>query len=209
MKENINIVELFITCDIITPIKNNNQLILVSDANQKTYIPLFTSQEQYEKWNISYPTIPVRLPQIITMIQTNLDIDGIVINPFDQNIIFEKEDIQNVLNQNIPFTKNEAVRIQDAKQCKDLIKHIQKQCKKDDNIIQAYLVLMTREINDESSYLVVLDALNYNEQLCQTIAQSALNYLKDTDKLDFISIDTDFGQQIALQSIPIYTKPMN
>ena len=209
MKENVNITDIFMTCDIITPLKNNNQLILVSNPLQKTYIPLFTSQEQYELWNLNHETIPMTLPQIVQILQTNQDIDGIVINPFDQNMLFEKEEILQTFQKDIPFTKNEAVRIQEVTNNPALIQHLQDIFENDDNIIQAYLIQMTREINNETSYLILLDAVEFSQDVCQQIAHQTFDYISEDDKIDFISIETDFAQKAIQQIQPIYTKIMN
>ena len=209
MKEKLDIIQLFIHTDLIVALKADNRLVLVSNPKGNTYIPLFTSQEQYDKWQINQPTQEIHLPQIQRILQTNRDIDGIVINPFDQNLLYEREEIEKATSQPIPFNKNEKVRIGQPKDGQELIECIQTYCQNDANIIEAYVVYMIREINEEASYLVVLQAVDYNEKLCETIASQAVHYLKDTDKLDFISANTDFGQDVIKKSQPIYSKVMN
>ena len=206
MNKKPTIVEIFLHTDVFTPIKANQRLGLISNREGKTYIPLFTSQEQYDKWNIHEKTMQLPLPQFDTILQTENQIDGIVLNPFDQNIIYTKEEIHKALQEDIPFTQNEAIIIQEIQKDLPLLSFLLKTFEQNEKVQEAYVVKMIREINEEESYLVILDAKAYSEALCQEIASQTLSYLKSGEKLDFLSTNSDLGHQIAQSQIPVYIK---
>ena len=206
MNKKPTIVEIFLHTDVFTPIKANQRLVLISNREGKTYIPLFTSMEQYAKGNIDEKTIQLPLPQFETILQADDQIDGIVLNPFDQNILYTKEEIHNALQEDIPFTQNEAVIIQEIQETTPLLPFLFKTFEQNGNLQEAYVVKMIREINEEESYLVILDAKAYSEELCQKIASQALSYLNPDDKLDFLSASSDLGRQIVQSQKPLYMK---
>lgn len=77
----------------ITIDKNNTLLFnIITDEEGYKYIPVFTSSEEYEKMpNIDEASIyHLEFNHIIDIFSIESDINGIAINPVDQNIVIEK-----------------------------------------------------------------------------------------------------------------------
>ena len=85
--------------------KDNTILFnIIVDSDDKKYIPVFTSQEEYEKLpGIDEASIyHLEFHHIIDLFSVENDLFGIAINPVDQNIIVEKEvifDIKEMLEE--------------------------------------------------------------------------------------------------------------
>ena len=206
-----DLVDLFLKTDTISPInKKSMSLVLVSDPQGNSYIPVFTSVEQYRKWNIDKETLQITLPGYQQLLENNPDIQGIVINPFDHGFIYETNEVLQAVKSKIDFAQNESVRIGIPDPYpSELTEYLSSIFAKDDIVQEAYLVRMQREINNEESYLLVLDALEYDESLCQSIAALALPFLEKGEKLDFIMASSEFGSKVIQNHEPFYKRSYN
>ena len=205
------LVDLFLKTDTISPInKESMSLVLVSDPQGNSYIPVFTSQAQYEKWNINKETLQITLPGYVQLLESNPDIQGLVINPFDQALIYQTKEVMQAMHSKIDFNQNESVRIGIPEPYpSELVDYLANLFAKDDIVQEAYLLRMQREINNEESYLLILDAIDYDEVLCQSIASLALPFLQKGEKLDFVMASSEFGSKVIQNHTPFYKRSYN
>ncbi|OJE40652.1 hypothetical protein BAQ49_12775 [Bacillus proteolyticus] len=184
-------------------------LINITDVNGVNYLPAFTDWSELRKWNQD--------DNIQTLIFTFKDyekiiledtrgLNGFVLNPFGQNIIFGREQIQSVNNSVIKVEKNESVMLGIPKNYPiEMVEALKDYLPKLSSVKKVYLMLMVRGEVDQSYLLVVDSNGNYNE-IFEEMAEIATKYLNLEEKLDFVPLNTGLGRSAVEDQKPFYSK---
>lgn len=74
--------------------------VYIRDVNGKKFTPIFTSFEELKKWNDKHEQMVVMPYEeaISTLLNAGFELDGITINPFNQNIVLSDEKIEYIKN---------------------------------------------------------------------------------------------------------------
>ena len=187
---------------------------LLSSADGKKYLPVFTDWNELRKWP-QYADQQVR-----TMILSFDDIAasaagkfGAAVNPFSDDFRISMEnmarmkqmkDIRTKGAASIKVQKGTTVRLgEPADYPVEMVEAIRKYASGIRSINAIWLRLMVRD--DEASYLLVVDSPEAGEKLWKGIADAAMPYRKEKLNIDFIPLDDSFGKQAA-KGEPIYRR---
>ncbi|MCP1125732.1 hypothetical protein CN326_04075 [Bacillus sp. AFS018417] len=184
-------------------------LINITDVNGIDYLPAFTDWEELRKWNQDddIQTLIFTFKDYEKIIlEDNRDLKGFVLNPFGQNIIFGKEQIQSVNNSVIKVQKNESVMLGIPKDYPlEMVEALKNHLPKLPSVKKVYLMLMIRGEVDKS-YLLVVDSNGEYNKIFGEMAEIATKYLKLEEKLDFVPFAEEFGRNAVKDQQPFYSK---
>ncbi|SMC29646.1 SseB protein N-terminal domain-containing protein [Clostridium acidisoli DSM 12555] len=177
----------------------------ISSKNGMNYLMAFTDWTELSKWK-SQPNQQTLILSYndyqAIILKDDSTYEGFVINPYGENIVLEKNLIQNITQRFEKIKKGESVMIGLPKEypfdmVQQMIIHF-------DNIKvvkAAYLLWMAR--GDESSYLLVLDIVGIPHNVFPQIADVCKPYLKGK-LLDMIPMNTAFGKNAIENQQPFY-----
>lgn len=185
-------------------------LINIKDEQGNIYLPIFTDWNQIDKWNINeIKAMAFTLAEYVKFLNSNRDIYGIVINPFDHNVVFKSEEIIAYVKKSQNFIANESVKIGIPKKYPHkMVDFLKSYLKEKPLINKAYLLLMVREINNEESFLLVIDSEQDNTNYYDDISRQALPFLNKRQKLDFVSSKSEFGKSAIQEQVAFYIKEL-
>ena len=187
---------------------------MLSSADGKTYLPVFTDWKELRKWP-QYADQHVR-----TMILSFDDIaavaagkSGAAVNPFSddfritpENIARMKQmkDITNKGAAEVKMDKGTTVHIgEPADYPTEMVEAIREYAKTNRSIEAVWLKLMVQ--NNEQSYLLVVDSTGDRKAVWKGIADAAMPHRRNGLFIDFVSLDDSFGKQAATGE-PIYRR---
>lgn len=173
------------------------KFINFNDDQGNIYLPVFTDWDELKKWNKSedVKTVIRSFNDYETMIfgDTSL-LSGFVLNPFGNNIIFDKTLIKQARESVDNIKEKESVMIGiPEKYPHNLIEELKSFLPKINSVKSAYLLLMIRGEKDKS-YLIVVDTDGNLNDIFGNIAQVAKKYLGKDELLDFIPLSQPFGK---------------
>lgn len=133
-------------------------------------------------------------------------LNGFVLNPFGQNILFDKDLIQRVKDSVVKVNRNESVMLGIPEKYPTQMINALKQFLPDiTSVKRAYLLLMVRG-EDEKSLLLIVDTDGDYNTVFEKIADIAVGYLESDEKLDFIPFAEEFGRNAVEGHTPFYQK---
>jgi len=183
-------------------------LIAIKNKKNHSYLPVFTDWKQVEKWkakDVNFVFFDWR--DYINFLEKNEKILGIVMNPFDQNVIFSVEEIKKNADVLESFRQGESVKVGIPEKYPEKMVNILKNfLVTQKNVNAVYLLLMIRDMNKDSSYLLVIDAEEENEAQYDLIAEKGFPHLNCGERLDFVSINSEFGKSVVKSYEPFYIK---
>ncbi len=182
-------------------------LISISDNSGKNYLLAFTDWKELEKWNKFKRQQALILPyedyQGI-ILENSVSYEGVVINPYSDNVVLNKEMIKNLGSQNIKVEKGESVMIGLPKDYPTKMVEMLKSYFKEAKVVnEAYLLWMAR--GKDLSYLLVLDSEIPPQKLYPKVGELCQPYLKDKS-LDMVPLRSDFGKNAIKNQQPFYKK---
>lgn len=157
---------------------------LLQNTDGENFFGVFTDIAEFQKWNKEprINTIVVVFPQIAQLVmQKDHDVQGFVINPMTQNIIFNREIITNILDamkkvneqkeaQTVKLMFGKADKVPEA-----VIEAIKKKLKKTPEVKEAYFCMMRQ--GDRDHYMFALD-IDADNETCRDIGNSVCNAAK-------------------------------
>ena len=187
---------------------------MLSSADGKIYLPVFTDWKELRKWPL-YADQHVR-----TMILSFDDIVGIsagksgaAVNPFSddfrispENIARMKQmkDIRNNGAADIKVEKGTAIQLGvPADYPTEMVEAIREYAKGNSSIEAVWLKLMVQ--NNQQSYLLVVDSTGDRKTVWKGIADAAMPHRRNGLFIDFVPLDDSFGKQAATGE-PIYRR---
>ncbi|MFV0394645.1 MAG: enhanced serine sensitivity protein SseB [Coprobacillaceae bacterium] len=199
----------------ILPKGTKMQISLITNTENQQYYPIFTDWDEIRKWKAedNLQTWIVDFDDFVSLVLNNDDVEGIVINPYTENIVLNTEmlfylkqqkelQIRGVSKQVI--NKEEKVLLGEPKLYpKEMVEAVKKHMKTNKNIKEAWLRLMVR--NNEQSYLMIVDFDGDKQGVFPGIGASAKPYLGGM-YLELIPRNSDFGKQASNKCSSFYKK---
>lgn len=186
------------------------QFSVIKTADGKNYLMAFTSEPEVHKWQKTkmQQSLIYTFEDYAMIVTGSNNIEGFIIDPKGCNLIFNRELIKQIkssITRESVVEKDTQVELGNPKdypqelvdKLKDMFKNNMPEVKK------AYLQLMAA--NDKLSYLVLIDAQGNEKQYFNTIASTAIPFLKGMP-LNLTSLDTELGQKVIEQFKPFYEK---
>lgn len=186
---------------------------VLTATDDRTFYPAFTDWSEVHRWNRfeSPQTVIFSFDDYAAMVLENEEIDGITINAFHDNIILDRNTIQQIkeqkekMAQNIQektFTEETEVLIGDPKPFpSELVRVISTELRNDTSVKQAWLRMMI--CDDEKSYLIIVDFEGEHENLFGRISRAAMPYLGEMG-LNMAPYDSRLGKQSTDGIRPFY-----
>lgn len=180
-------------------------LVSINDSSGASYLMAFTDRNELSKWNQgSYQqTIVYTFDDYKTvLISGDTPYQGVVLNPFSDNIVLGKEIFA---SGNAPFQtakSNESIMIGQPKDYPTRMAEKLKQYFRSNRLVDtAYLLWMVR--GQEAGYLLVLGTKASPQQLFPSIGELCKPYLNEKP-LDMVLLDSTFGQSAIQDQQPFY-----
>jgi len=189
----------------------------LKSGDGQSFLPVYTDWENLKK------CLDYDLDKIKTLVMTFDDIvavatgsgNGAVVNPFSDNLILVKEQLEHMAKIKENNTKGGAtqkvigkdtqVQIADPMPVPErLINAISDYAISHREIKALYLKLMKN--GDEQSFLIVVDMDGVSQQVYDGIANVGRPYLPQGMFIDMVRSNTQLGEQIAANSMPFYTR---
>ena len=193
-----------------------NFSMIENTANQQFFLA-FTDWKELGKWNKNenQQTLIMTFDDLASMIlHKGGNSEGFVINPFSENIVFNKAMIGTLMEEKERranggvieqvVNKDTTVQLGEPRVYpKEMVNAISNYLKKQKNVQAAYLQLMIKE--GEQSYLAIVDFSGDRRSLFDGIANVAMSHLKGM-YIDLIPYDSDFGLNATKNIEPFYKK---
>lgn len=201
---------------------------LIKNANGEEFFMLFTDINEFQKWNKTEQirTIVVVFPQMAQLTMKRADVvKGFVINPMNENIIFDQQNLQNILDTlNRQFaqekqTENgaEAGKSPNAREIKlyfgkpanvpdSVLDSLRKHLAKRPEVKSAYFSMMKQD--EQEYYLFTLDIEAENEaarKIADSLCATAKLFLTKFPILA-APVNSPYGEGAKKTGEPFYVK---
>ncbi|OCG46465.1 hypothetical protein A9G35_05345 [Gilliamella sp. Choc5-1] len=203
---------------------NTLSFVAISNVENKNFfpalpaLPAFTDWNELRKWqNIKdQQTLVVDLSYYQTLLNDSDGCKGVVINPFGNSFQLDRSMLSEVLTDNSPSTENgkeiylskdtEVIIGTPEQYPHILVGKLKEHLQNKSEVNAAYLRLMVQ--NQQQSYLVVVDIQKGvdTKAIFNDLGQAAQAFLAKDMFIDFIVVDTEFGQQAIKDEKPFYQK---
>lgn len=197
-----------------TSLRDRTRMKFLSIQNSEglRFFPAFTDEEELKKYNLEKRQQAVHLTfddYARIVLDGGSAAGGFVINPFGENLIFDRATVLSLRKQKLRREKSGGgedgtrVRIGQPKEVPDqMLKAVSEYLETQQAVKAAYLSLMQKE-GEDSCYLFVIDsdeAVPFDE-----IAKTAQPYLHDI-MLHIQPVHSDLGKAAATDRTPFYKK---
>jgi hypothetical protein len=183
------------------------KFIYLSDEKGNNYIPAFTDWNEFKKWNDSTSIKALILSFLdykALITEGNNLPHGFVLNPFGDNIVFDKNLAQEVENCVNNIEKERTVMLGVPEKYPDeMVNALTKFLPTLSVVKRAYLLWMVQG-DDDSSFLLVIDTTGDYGTIFGKIADVATKYLGADEKLDFVPASEEFGESAIRGHHPFY-----
>ena len=179
-------------------------LLSIQDEQGSMYLPAFTDWSEVDKWNndTEMKTMVFTLRDYAGAFTNNQELVGIVINPYGENLVLNREMIYSVVSGKHMMKKGESVAIGLPKEYPDeMVRVLIKYFGDIKKIKSAYLLWMVR--NEEQSYLLVLDSDEKPEMIYPQIGDVCKPYLNGKF-VDMIPLNSSLGLSATEEQQPFY-----
>lgn len=179
-------------------------LSLLEAKSGKSYLIAFTDWDELRKWeNIQrQQTFLFSIEDYRTIVLGNQHYDGVVINPFGVNLVFDRERLESIHSNQNSIKQDEPVMIGEPRiYPQDMIDKLKSYFQATKLVDKAYLLWMAR--GNETSYLMVLDSDLTPQELFPMIGEVCEPYLNG-QMLDMVSWNSSFGKNVVKNQRPFY-----
>ncbi len=165
--------------DLVINSGSQINIVLLSNEQQETFCPLFTSKEESDKMTVPCSGMLIQPFMSIArnIVKAESSVKGIVINPFGDSMTLSSDALKDIIRvaESMTTNKNYTVKAGDkvvisnpgesTKTLQDIIKAVVRQhhC-----IEKAYIRLMVRPeapVGNNSSYLIIIDSSDKDEDI--------------------------------------------
>ena len=183
-------------------------LINIEDSQHCVYLPAFTDWSEVIKWNEDeeMKTAVFTLQDYARIIANNQELTGIVINPYGENLVLDRETIGGIVLGKRVMKKGEPVATglpQDYPE--QMVQALTRYFDKSKIIKCAYLLWMVR--NEEQSYLLVLDSNEDLEEIYPKIGDVCKPHLHGKF-VDMVPLCSSLGTDVTKNHQPFYEAEM-
>ncbi|MDE6313076.1 MAG: enhanced serine sensitivity protein SseB [Lachnospiraceae bacterium] len=193
------------------------QLPLLTAPAGSKYYPAFTDMQELVKWEEmrDAKTILLSFDDYVSMVLQNEETSGIVVNPFSENMVVEKELIKHLKQKKELLVQGMTTQRYHAKDADyvvdaaefpvDMAKAVTKVLEEESAVQKAWLRLMKQ--NQALNYLLIVDIsdMEQRERIFEKIAQVVRPYLNGM-LLNIIVYQSDFGKRAAKAAEAFYKK---
>ena len=203
----------------------------ITSTSGKKFAMAFTSRPELDKWVDANTKAGVPAEKISKnagimgfmeyagiILREDNDLDGLVINPYNENLILNRDQISSLREQRINFEKygmtrnaiknNEQIglrKLNSEEYPADLINELVEHMKNKTEISSAWLLKMKK--NEKESFLLVVDFEGDASKILGEIGRIAKPYLVgDTTSLDMVAYKAKLGSIAAEHGDKIYDK---
>lgn len=191
-------------------VNGNENLITIQDSYKNIYFPIFTDFNAVNRGVLNtideaIKFAEVTVKEIHNILQDNSTVELVVLNPYDINVVINKEVIQ------LLYSLNDSGKVIFGDPVEDTTiveKKLSTIFKDIGEIKRAYFTKIV--IKEEPSYLIVVEGIDkLTEVIFQNISKKVIDKKIDLDlPLDMISADTKLGKEIMLSQKPFYIKEL-
>lgn len=181
------------------------RLMSIQDKENNIYLPAFTDWNEISKWrnDDELKTIIFTFQDYAKIFMNNKEMVGLVINPYGENLVINKQQIEGIISES-KLRGGETVKIGiPEKYPTDMSKAFEEYFQSKRCVLEAYLLLLVRE-NNEQSYLLVVETDEDVDVLYPELAKIATAHLEKTQVIDFISTQEKFGKIAIKGQSPFY-----
>ena len=162
---------------------------LLNDGKGRRFYPLFTDTEELMKWQLAQAenpsTMALAFDNYAQMIVDKNAADGIVLNPFGDNLLIEKETVSRWWEKKQIVKKGEAA-------------------KRHGEIRRLWLRQM--EQDGKTGFLAVMDGDNIKSSVINELGTAAKPYLKKYElELNIVFFGSELGKKAVENVLPVYT----
>lgn len=191
------------------------QFPMLTSQDNQTYYPVFTDWMELGKWQgvTSPKTLILTFDDYASMVLQNQDSQGLVINPFGENMRLDRRTIEYVKTRKDINTKGVSqqtveketqVQLGEPKDYPEkMVQAISKHLRQHKQVRRVWLRLMKKD--GEYSYLLVVDFEGDRREVFSGIADAARPYL-DGMYVDMVSLEQDFGKNAVQNVTPFYQR---
>lgn len=189
---------------------------MVTSEEGKSYYVMFTGKDEYSQWENmkGLDTILLAFDDFVALMEKNQEAAGVVLNPFSDNLIITRTNMENLRTQKELRTKGIAVhkvtrdtkvQIGDPKEYPgEMVEAIKRYLPGVPEVNRVWLRLMKKDDNPPSLLLVV-EQRGDKETIFKGIAEVAKPYLRKT-YIDMVAYQDDFGKKAVEGVEPFYEK---
>lgn len=191
-----------------TVLGEGSRIALLSIGNEQNehFLMAFTDWDELKKWkqNHEQRTLILSYEDYQGIIIKNESAyQGMVINPFGENIVLDRQILANTMKNKQIVPKGESVMLGIPKEYPtDMVNKLKEYFGKMQNVEKAYLLWMVR--GKESSYLLVLDSKISPQQLFPLVGQVCQPFLKEK-LLDVVLANSGLGKSAIEGQEPFFT----
>ncbi|MBQ7104586.1 MAG: enhanced serine sensitivity protein SseB C-terminal domain-containing protein [Bacilli bacterium] len=176
-------------------------LMLLSDQNNNNYFQAYTDLDEYNKWSKEEKAkyFILRFDEYANIvISSDEEVKGLVINPFTENIIVDKD----FLNRTFKMGK---IFIDEEKECSKEVKSIiKKVLKQEDKVLKGYLFNIEKD--NIPGYLLVLETkAKDKKKLFDEVGTEILKHVEQIN-IDIIDSKDNAVKEILKNKKEIYVK---
>lgn len=182
-------------------------LFSIDNKQGEHFLMAFTDWMELKKWKQSHDqqTLILSYEDYQGIILKNDSVyQGMVINPFGENIILDRQTLANTRKNEQIIQKGESVMLGIPKEYPtDMVNRLKGYFAKMQNVEKAYLLWMVR--GKESSYLLVLDSIIPPQQLFPLIGQICQPFLNGK-LLDMVLANSGLGKSAIEGQTPFFAR---
>lgn len=181
--------------------KDEFTFMLLANQDQDHYFQCYTDMDEYNKWNDAKESREFflsfdELANIV--VSSDSEIKGLVINPFSENIVLNREAVKDIFS-------NDKVFIDGKKECpKEIKRKMKRVLEKKKSINCAYILCIIK--NNIPGYLLIIDVKTKDiEKLFNEIREEINNSI-DEINLDIMTTKYDIAEELIKDMKPFYEK---
>ncbi|MFC0232615.1 enhanced serine sensitivity protein SseB [Vagococcus entomophilus] len=187
--------------------ENKISIIKILDKQENEYLPIFTDWQNFQlnsdNTKESQSTI-FTFEECFNIVQSDSSIFGIVINPYSDNLVLTRENLQFLEKSQTTIKKGEKISIGMPK---DYPYQLVEACKnffeEGTSVKSAFLLQMVKA--NQISLLLVIETKD-EETILPKISKCVEKFLKSDDVLDIISLNTSLGQNVTKGYEPFFKR---
>lgn len=187
-------------------IEDSEMLFTICDTENNEYFPIFSDFKSFEEHDIFFEKnikfAEVKLDYIYELLENSTSVGQVVLDPYDINIVMNKEDIKSLISQRDSRRIVYGIPEENTATLERELSIIFK------DIPFVNAVFLTKVvIKEKSSYLLVIDHHKHNEEsLFNNISQEMLDQgIESNLPVDLISSSTELGKEIIKNISPFYS----
>ena len=196
---------------------------LIKNADGDEFFMLFTDIKEFQKWNKNeqIKTIVVVFPQMAQLTMKRADVvKGFVINPMSENIIFDQQNLQNILNtinrqlaqqkeggENAPERREVKLYFGKPANVPDsVLDSLSKNLAKRPEVKSAYFTMMKQEEHEFYLFTLDIDADNAAaKKIADSFCATAKLFLTKFPVIA-MPVDSPYGEGAKKVGEPFYVK---